>query len=66
MTATMVLEARPFTDVSLLKLLAQMPLAPMKVISAIHWQALKLFLRGAKFHNIPAQPHAAVITGEGE
>lgn len=66
MTATMVLQARPFTDASLLKLLAQMPLAPMKVMTAIHWQALKLFLRGAKFHNIPAQSHDAVITGEGE
>jgi DUF1365 family protein len=66
MTATMVLQARPFTDASLLKLLAQMPLAPMKVMTAIHWQALKLFLRGARFHNIPAQTHDAVITGEGE
>jgi DUF1365 family protein len=66
MTATMVLQARPFTDSSLLKLLAQMPLAPMKVMTAIHWQALKLFLRGATFHNIPAQQHDAVITGEGE
>jgi DUF1365 family protein len=43
-----------------------MPLAPMKVMTAIHWQALKLFLRGARFHNIPAQTHDAVITGEGE
>jgi DUF1365 family protein len=74
MTATMVLEARPFTDASVLRLLAQMPLAPMKVMMAIHFQALKLFLRGAKFHKIPAQPHEtivaqsreAVMTGEGE
>jgi DUF1365 family protein len=66
MTATMVLQARPFTDASLLKLLGQMPLAPVKVMLAIHWQALKLFLRGAKFHNIPSQPHIAVVNGEGE
>jgi DUF1365 family protein len=74
MTATMVLEARPFTDASVLRLLAQMPLAPMKVMMAIHWQALKLFLRGAKFNKSPAHPHAsivapargAVMTGEGE
>jgi DUF1365 family protein len=66
MTATMILGARPFTDASLLRLLAEMPLAPMKVITAIHWQALKLYLRGAKFHGVPEQKHEIVIAGEGE
>jgi DUF1365 family protein len=66
MTATMILKARPFTDASILRLLAEMPLAPMKVITAIHWQALKLYLRGAKFHGVPAQKHEPVIAGEGE
>ena len=66
MTATMILNARPFTDASILRLTAEMPLAPMKVITAIHWQALKLFLRGAKFHGVPAQKHETVIAGEGE
>jgi DUF1365 family protein len=66
MTATMILAARPFTDASTLRLLAEMPLAPMKVITAIHWQALKLYLRGAKFHGVPEQNHETVIAGEGE
>jgi DUF1365 family protein len=66
MTATMILKQRPFTDASVLRLLAEMPLAPMKVITAIHWQALKLFLRGAKFHNVPAENHEAVTAGESE
>jgi DUF1365 family protein len=66
MTATMSLNARPFTDASILRLLAEMPLAPMKVITAIHWQALKLYLRGAKVHGVPAQKHETVIAGEGE
>jgi len=66
MTATMILTARPFTDASILRLLAEMPLAPMKVITAIHWQALKLYLRGAKFHGVPDQKHETVIAGEGE
>jgi DUF1365 family protein len=66
MTATMILNARPFTDASILRLLAEMPLAPMKVITAIHWQALKLYLRGAKFHGVPEQKHEPVIAGEGE
>jgi hypothetical protein len=66
MTATMILHARPFTDASVLRLLAQMPFVPMKVMGAIHWQALKLFLRGAKFHRVSKLNHEAVIAGEGE
>jgi DUF1365 family protein len=66
MTATMSLHARPFTDASVLRLLAQMPFVPMKVMGAIHWQALKLFLRGAKFQSAPKLGHDAVIAGEGE
>ncbi len=66
MTATMVLEARPYGAASLLRLLAEMPLAPMKVILAIHIQALKLFLRGAKFNAMPEQKHEPIIAGEGQ
>jgi DUF1365 family protein len=64
MTATMRLAARPFSVGALLRLLAEMPFATLKVIAAIHWQALKLFLRGAKFHKIPVQEHEAVIAGD--
>ncbi|OYV44708.1 MAG: DUF1365 domain-containing protein [Acidocella sp. 20-57-95] len=66
MTATMVLKPRPFTDASILRLAAEMPLAPMKVMFAIHWQALKIFLRGAKFHSVPLINHETVIAGERE
>jgi DUF1365 family protein len=66
MTATMVLTAQPFTDASILRLLAQMPFAPMKVMMAIHWQALKLFLRGAKFHSVPPITRETMIAGEGK
>lgn len=66
MTATMLLHAKPFTDASILRLLAEMPLAPMKVMMAIHWQALKLFVRGAKFHKVPTINHETVIAGESE
>jgi DUF1365 family protein len=64
MTATMQLSARPFNDKSLLRLLAEMPAAPFKVIVAIHWQALRLWLRGAKFHAVPKQKHETIIAGE--
>ena len=66
MTATMVLQQRQFSDASLLRLLTQMPFAPMKVIIAIHWQALRLFIRGAKFHRSPADSHQAIIAGKSE
>jgi DUF1365 family protein len=64
MTATMSLTAQPWTDRSLLGLALRMPFTPMKVMFAIHWQALKLFLRGARFHGVPKQPHAAIIAGD--
>jgi DUF1365 family protein len=38
----------------------------MKVMMAIHWQALKLFVRGAKFHKVPTINHETVIAGEHE
>lgn len=66
MTATMKLHAKPFTDASILRLLAEMPFAPMKVMMAIHWQALKIFVRGAKFHSVPTINHETVIAGESE
>jgi DUF1365 family protein len=66
LTATMRLLARTYSDGALLRLLLQMPLTPMKVIAAIHWQALKIFLRGGKFHRVPAEPHAPIIAGEAQ
>lgn len=40
---------RPLTDASLLRAWATHPLMTLKVIAAIHWQALKLWLKGARF-----------------
>jgi DUF1365 family protein len=64
MTATMSLTARPWSNGSLLRLALEMPFMPVKVILAIHWQALKLFARGARFHSAPKQAHAAIIAGD--
>ena len=66
LTATMQLQSRPFSDRALLRLLLQMPLTPMKVMAAIHWQALKLFLRGARFHAAPAEKHLTIVAGTPE
>jgi DUF1365 family protein len=53
MTATMNLQTRTLTDGSLLGQLASMPLMPLKVVAAIHWQALLMWLRGARYHPVP-------------
>lgn len=47
-------ECIEITTGNVLKLCAAMPLLPLKVIAAIHWQALKLWLRGARYHRKPA------------
>lgn len=40
---------RPLTDASLLRAWATHPLMTIKVIVSIHWQALKLWTKGARF-----------------
>jgi DUF1365 family protein len=41
---------RPLTDRSLLRMLLRHPLITHKTIGMIHWHALRLWLRGARFH----------------
>jgi DUF1365 family protein len=54
MTATMRLAAQALTDLGLGLLLLAMPLMPVKVFAAIHWEAIRLKWRGARFHKIPS------------
>lgn len=53
LTATLRLRTLVFSDAGLLRLLLAMPLMPLKVVAAIHWQALRLWLRGAAYHRRP-------------
>jgi DUF1365 family protein len=53
MTATMRLRAQALTDLALARLLLAMPLMPLKVFAAIHWEAIRLKLRGARYHPLP-------------
>lgn len=48
------------TDRNLLRALVGYPLMSAKVIAAIHWQAWKLWRKGATFHRSPAPPEHAV------
>ncbi len=56
LSATFAGEKKPFTTASLLGALARTPLMTWKVVYAIHWQALKIWLKGATFHTSPPPP----------
>jgi DUF1365 family protein len=50
----------PLTDASILRQVVRHPLMTLKVIAGIHWEALALWLKGARFHRCPAPPAADV------
>ena len=52
-------ERRPFTTASLLKVCAAIPLLTFKVVAGIHWEALKIWLKGAKIQPRPQPPERA-------
>lgn len=49
-------QALPFTSRTLLAQFLRMPVQAAQVMAGIHWQALKIWLRGAKFHSKPPPP----------
>ena len=53
-----VLEARrePLNDAALLRTFAAMPLMTFKVVAAIGWEALKLWLKRVPLHHLPPPP----------
>jgi DUF1365 family protein len=54
--AAMAGERLALRDGAILKLAALMPLMTLKVVAGIHWEALKIWLRGGRFHRKPAPP----------
>lgn len=54
--ATLAGERAALTDARLLVQVAAMPWMTLKVVVGIHWEALKLWLRGARFHRKPEPP----------
>lgn len=54
---------QPMSAGALLSLLAKNPLYPFKVIGLIHYQAVKLFLKGVRHFHKPAPPEASVSRG---
>jgi DUF1365 family protein len=61
--ATLVLRRREITARSLASVLLGFPLMTVKVIAAIHWQALRLWLKGCKVYEHPMH---AKLKHEGE
>jgi DUF1365 family protein len=57
------LRRKPITDRALLGAMMRYPLMPQRVIGSIHWQGLKLWRRGARFHSKPPYAPAAAASG---
>jgi DUF1365 family protein len=58
--ATLVLHRKEITGSSLAAVLLSYPLMTLKIILAIHWEALKLWLKGVPVHDHPAKEEQAL------
>jgi hypothetical protein len=56
--ATLKASAEALTDRALARAFLRIPFLTLKVIAGIHWEALKLLLKGARYHHKPAPPPA--------
>lgn len=56
LTASFTGERRPMTDAALLKAWLTHPLLTLKVIGGIHWEALRIWLKGITYRRKPAPP----------
>jgi DUF1365 family protein len=62
--ATLELTRRPWESKELAKTLSSFPFMTLRVIAAIHWQALLLWLKNVPVHPHPSKTHAASGTQE--
>lgn len=53
-------ERRPLCDAELMRALLRRPLGAAKMTALIHWQALKLFLKGVRYRSRPEPPRTRV------
>lgn len=62
-TASQTARRAALSNRALLKLFFAMPLMTLKVVAAIHWEALRLLLKGAPFGHRPPGPAAGASPG---
>ncbi len=55
-TATLSAERKPLTDARMLRLFLGFPLMTLQVLAGIHWQALRLFMKGVRLVPRPDGP----------
>ena len=65
LVATLGAARRPLTGSSLVSVLARYPLVTLKVIGGIHWEALKLRLKGAPYRRRAAPPASPMTVVAG-
>ena len=64
LTATLRATREPLTGARLARVFVRMPLLTLKVIGGIHWEALKLWRKGAPYRRRGAPPgHAVTVLG---
>jgi DUF1365 family protein len=54
---------RPLTDGALLRIFFTIPFVTLKTVAGIHWEALKLWLKGMRIRRAPAPPEVKVTLG---
>lgn len=63
LTASFAGARRSMSDGTLAGVFVRYPLLTLKVVAGIHWEALKLFLKGVRLYPRPKPPRAAVTIG---
>lgn len=64
LVATLTGRRRPLSDRELVRAALRIPFMPHKVIAGIHWEALKLWLKGARYHPRHQAEMPAEVRGE--
>lgn len=62
LSATIIGTRKPLTTASVLTESVLAPFMTLKVVAGIHYEALKLWLKGARYHSIPAAPKPVSYT----
>lgn len=64
LAATFIGNAKKLANTTLSACLLKIPFMTWKIMAGIHWEALKLWFKGARFHKSPAPPATASFRDE--